>query len=109
MQAPAVNDSEKASIRNELPKGLADPDSKTRTAVAMAVATIATTDVPQEWPSLIQDIVGAISSRANPLLVSGSLSCLSMFVEELDEEPLVQVWLIKADRLISSWSNEAET
>lgn len=60
----------------------------------MAIASIACTDVPLKWPTLIEDIVGAISSRANPLLVSGSLSCLSMFVEELDEEPLVQVVLL---------------
>lgn len=57
----------------------------------MAIASIAATDVAQLWPTLTGDIVGAITSRANPLLVSGSVRCLSLFVEELDEEPLMQV------------------
>ncbi len=91
LQAPVVGEQEKAGIRAEIPKGLADPNSKIRTAVAMAIASIACTDVPQDWPTLIGDIVGAISSRTSPLLVSGSVRCLSMFMEELDEEPLIQV------------------
>ena len=91
LQAPVVGNQEKAGIRAEIPRGLADPDSKIRTAVAMAIASIACTDVPHEWPTLVDDIVGAISSRTSPLLVSGSVRCLSMFVEELDEEPLIQV------------------
>ena len=91
MQAPIVSDQEKAGIRAEITKGLADSDGRIRTAVAMAIASIACTDVPHEWPTLIGDIVGAISSRANPLLVSGSVRCLSLFMEELDEEPLIQV------------------
>ena len=94
LQAPLVSDDEKAGIRAEIPKGLADSDGKIRTAVAMAIASIASTDVPHEWPTLVDDVVGAISSRTSPLLVSGSVRCLSMFVEELDEEPLIQVILL---------------
>ena len=86
-----MSDQEKVGIRAEIPNGLADPDSKIRTAVAMAIASIACTDVPHEWPTLVDDLVGAISSRSSPLLVSGSVRCLSMFVEEVDEEPLIQV------------------
>lgn len=86
-----VSTEEKASIRWELLKGLADTDSKIRTAVALAIASIACTDLPQDWPDLIGTIVEAISSHANPALVSGSVRCLSLFVEELDEDPLVQV------------------
>lgn len=91
LQAPVVSIKEKVSIRAEIPRALADPDNKIRTAVAMAIASIASTDLPHEWPTLIRDIVGAISSRTNPLLVSGSVRCLSMFVEDMDEEPLIQV------------------
>ena len=90
-QEPAINDEEKEGIRAEIPRGLADADNKIRTAAAMAIASIACTDLPHAWPSLVGDIVRAVSSRANSLLVSGSIQCLSLFVEELDEEPLIQV------------------
>lgn len=85
-------------MRQTLPAGLGDPDSKIRTAVAMAVATVARTDVPEEWPSLLPDLVGAIASdsgRGAPLM-EGSVRCLSMFVDELDEEQVVQVGILSA-------------
>jgi hypothetical protein len=91
LQEPVASETEKQHVRQALPAGLADPDRKIRTAVAMAVATMAKTDVPEEWPSLLPDLVGAVNSKQNAPLVAGSVRCLSMFVDELDEEQMVQV------------------
>ena len=65
---PPIEDSEKAAIRAALPAGLADPNSKLRTAVGMAVASIAKWDVPQEWPTLLPELLRAISERSNASL-----------------------------------------
>ena len=62
---PLIEDAEKAAIRATLPAGLADANSKLRTAVGMAVAAIAKWDVPQAWPSLLPELVRVISERSN--------------------------------------------
>jgi len=59
---------DKAQIRNALPAGLRDPDSKIRTAIAMAIAAIANWDWPQDWPGLLENIVGSIKKRDDPQL-----------------------------------------
>lgn len=59
---------DKAQIRNALPSGLRDPDSKIRTAIAMAIAAVANWDWPQDWPGLLENIVGSIKKRDDPQL-----------------------------------------
>lgn len=59
---------EKAQIRAALPAGLHDPDSKIRTAIAMAIAAVANWDWPQDWPGLLENIVTSIKERRNPNL-----------------------------------------
>jgi hypothetical protein len=54
---------EKAQIRAALPAGLHDPDSKIRTAIAMAIAAVANWDWPQDWPGLLENIVTSIKER----------------------------------------------
>ena len=67
-QPPEVGNEEKQEIRNLLPHGLGDPDSKIRTAVGMAIAAIASWDWPQSWPGLMEHLVAAIKNRSNPIL-----------------------------------------
>lgn len=60
---PPVDEGEKAQIREMLPTGLSDSNSKLRTAVAMAIAAIAKWDCPQHWPNLLPGLVNAITAR----------------------------------------------
>jgi hypothetical protein len=60
---PETSKADKAHIRNALPAGLRDPDSKIRTAVAMAIAAVANWDWPQDWPGLLESIVSSIKQR----------------------------------------------
>lgn len=55
-------------MRSTLPAGLQDPDSKVRTAVGVAVASIAAWDLPSAWPGLLESMVGSIKARSNPHL-----------------------------------------
>lgn len=75
---PLVGDEEKAAIRASLPAGLADADSKLRTAVGMAVAAIAKWDVPQAWPTLLPDLLRVIKERSNSNLGAASPAVLSL-------------------------------
>lgn len=52
-------------MRAGLPQGLADPDSKLRTAVGLAIAAIAAWDCPDAWPDLLQGLLQAINQRDN--------------------------------------------
>ena len=73
--APEVTELDKAAIKALLPRGLADPNSKVRTAVAMAIASIAHWEWPEKWPGLIEDLTRALGS-ADLNLVRGSIRCL---------------------------------
>lgn len=52
-------------MRAALPPGLADPNSKLRTAVGLAVAAIAKWDCPDAWPDLLDNLLRAIDQRDN--------------------------------------------
>jgi hypothetical protein len=60
---PPVEDGEKAQIREMLPAGLSDSNSKLRTATAMAIAGIAKWDCPQQWPNLLPGLVHSITAK----------------------------------------------
>lgn len=62
---PLVAASDKEEIKRLLPEGLADGQGKIRTAVGMAIAAIARTDWPQDWPQLMDILVLAIKDRGN--------------------------------------------
>lgn len=64
---PALDDNERAAIRQQLPGGLADPNRKLRTACGMALAAVARFETP-ESPELVQQLVAAIDQRDNPHL-----------------------------------------
>lgn len=62
-QPPEASEADKQQIRAALPAGLMDPDSKIRTAVAMAIAAVVSWDWPQAWPGIMEFIVNSIKDR----------------------------------------------
>lgn len=54
-----------AAIRGLLPRALEDPHGKIRTAVGMAIATIANWDWPEEWPDLMGYLLNLINDRSD--------------------------------------------
>eukprot|EP00887_Chlorella_sp_A99_P007628 scaffold20.g7628.t1 len=91
---PPLGEEEKVRVREALPAGLADGDSKLRTAVAMAIAGIAKWDVPQAWPELMPRLLGSIVKQKDINLVSGSVRCLAMFLDDvLSEEQITPTLL----------------
>jgi hypothetical protein len=87
---PLLGGDEKAAIRQDLLAGLGDAEPRIRVAVAMVVASIAKWDVPNDWPELLAQLVRAISDRKDQRAVHGAVRCLSMFVEELGDEQVMQ-------------------
>ena len=61
-EPPTATDEEKRFIKEALPAGLSEADSKVRTAVALAMATIAKWDYPEQWPGLLERLVASIKS-----------------------------------------------
>ena len=88
---PQTSDEEKAAVRELLPAGLADPTPKIRTAIAMAVASVAAWDWPHQWPTLTTVLIGAVREGRSEASVLGALRCLAMICRDLDEAqvPLV--------------------
>ena len=99
--APEVQEQEKAYIRQLLPGGLYDGDSKIRTAVGMAVAKIAEHDWPHAWPELTGGLISAIRDRVSPAHVHGALRCLSMIASDIDESQMPQVVPVLFPELIA--------
>ena len=75
---PQTSDEEKAAVRELLPAGLADPTPKIRTAIAMAVASVAAWDWPHQWPTLTTVLIGAVREGRSEASVLGALRCLAM-------------------------------
>lgn len=72
-------------------QGLGDSTGKIRTAVGMAIATIAQWDWPEQWPELTGTLVGTIRDRRTPELVSGALRCLQLIAADMDDTHLPAV------------------
>ncbi|CAM6086065.1 unnamed protein product [Calypogeia fissa] len=91
---PVASVEEKAIIRGLLPQALEDPHGKIRTAVGMAIASIASTDWPEEWPELMGILLAFISDQSDKNRVHGALRCLALFSGDMDDlrlPPLVPV------------------
>ena len=98
-----VCDEEKAAVRAALPSGLTDPAPRIRTAVSMAIASVAQWDWPDEWPDLMRHLIGPLeascsssssssssSSADESVAVAGVLRCLELCAPELQEEHLTE-------------------
>ncbi|THU58040.1 hypothetical protein C4D60_Mb03t09960 [Musa balbisiana] len=82
---PVVSPEEKAAIRQHLLPCLDDSHGKIRTAVSMAVASIAQYDWPEDWPELLPFLLKLISGENNINGVHGSLRCLALLSDDLDD------------------------
>ncbi|URD91573.1 hypothetical protein MUK42_00986 [Musa troglodytarum] len=82
---PVVSAEEKAAIRQLLLPCLDDSHGKIRTAVSMAVASIAQYDWPEDWPELLPFLLKLISGENNINGVHGSLRCLALLSDDLDD------------------------
>ncbi|WIA28271.1 hypothetical protein OEZ86_010825 [Tetradesmus obliquus] len=90
-QPPEASEADKQQIRAALPARLMDPDSKIRTAVAMAIAAVVSWDWPQAWPGIMEFIVNSIKDRKDANLLMGCLRCLSVIASDLDNEQAPQL------------------
>uniref|UniRef100_A0A182N2B4 Importin N-terminal domain-containing protein n=1 Tax=Anopheles dirus TaxID=7168 RepID=A0A182N2B4_9DIPT len=84
--APAllVNDEAKRRIKQILPEGLCDQNSKIRSVVAYCIANIALYDWPGDWQELFDVIVKCLSGTENS--VDGAMKVLTEFTTELDRQ-----------------------
>ncbi|KAK1311442.1 hypothetical protein QJS10_CPA08g01705 [Acorus calamus] len=82
---PVVSPDEKAVLRQLLPSSLNDPHGKIRTAIGMAVASIAQCDWPDEWPDLLPYLLKLISDQSSMDGVRGALRCLALISGDLDD------------------------
>ncbi|XP_062139391.1 importin-9-like [Drosophila sulfurigaster albostrigata] len=71
----------KRTIRNILPNGLYDPNSKIRSSVACTISTIAATDYPHCWAELFDIIVKCLSGNEDS--IHGALQVLRNFIYDV--------------------------
>ncbi|MQL84216.1 hypothetical protein Taro_016714 [Colocasia esculenta] len=102
---PVVLPAEKASIRQFLLFSLDDPQGKIRTAIGMAMASIAHYDWPDDWPDLLPFLLKLISDESNIGGVRGALRCLALLSDDLDDTvvpKLVPILFPQLHRIVSS-------
>lgn len=76
-----------------LQAGLGDSNRDVRNTAAAAVAAIAKHDYPERWPSLLNDLIIAISIEGNHCLGNGAVTCLSLMADHLSIEESYSVRL----------------
>jgi hypothetical protein len=99
--AAQISEAEKAQVRAILPSSLAEPNSLIQTAVGMAIAEIGKSDCPHAWPELLPGLVGAVSDKNHPQVVSGAVRCLALLVEDISEEQVVEMAPIVLPELLN--------
>ncbi|KAH8414089.1 hypothetical protein KR222_005964 [Zaprionus bogoriensis] len=78
-----VTEQAKRTIRNILPNGLYDPNSKIRSSVAHTISTIAATDYPQCWAELFDIIVKCLSGNEDS--IHGAMQVLQDFIYDVQQ------------------------
>ncbi|EDW38461.1 GL12000 [Drosophila persimilis] len=73
----------KRTIRNILPNGLYDPNSKIRSSVAHTISTIASTDYPQCWTELFDIIVKCLGGNEDS--IHGAMQVLQDFSYDVEQ------------------------
>ncbi|KAH8313820.1 hypothetical protein KR067_012298 [Drosophila pandora] len=73
----------KRTIRNILPNGLYDPNSKIRSSVAHTISTIAATDYPHGWAELFDIIVKCLGGNEDS--IHGAMQVLQDFTYDVDQ------------------------
>lgn len=79
-----ATDQAKRMIRNILPNGLYDPNSKIRTSVAYTISNIATLDWPTTWTELFDIIVKCLGGNEDS--IHGAMQVLIEFTYDLQNE-----------------------
>ncbi|EDR15931.1 uncharacterized protein LACBIDRAFT_242896 [Laccaria bicolor S238N-H82] len=81
----------KAQIRNAVFKGLSDKDRKIRSLCAHTLSSIANCDWPDEYPELLDSLIGLLSS-GSPDSVHGAMQVLTEFIKsDLTEDQILPV------------------
>ncbi|KAF9235123.1 ARM repeat-containing protein [Melanogaster broomeanus] len=87
--APSVE--VKAQIRHAVFQGLSDPDRKIRSLSAHTLSSIASCDWPDEYPELLNGLIGLISS-SSPNSVHGAMQVFTEFIKsDLTEDQILPV------------------
>ncbi|BFF89262.1 importin-9 [Drosophila madeirensis] len=73
----------KRTIRNILPNGLYDPNSKIRSSVAHTISTIASTDYPHGWTELFDIIVKCLGGNEDS--IHGAMQVLQDFTYDVEQ------------------------
>lgn len=90
--AVIATDQAKRMIRNILPNGLYDPNSKIRTSVAYTISNIASLDWPNTWTELFDIIVKCLGGNEDS--IHGAMQVLLEFTYDLDNQISVVVPII---------------
>lgn len=79
-QNVTATDQAKKTIRNILPNGLYDPNSKIRSSVAYTISTIASWDWPDVWTELFDVIIKCLGGNEDS--IHGAMQVLAEFTYE---------------------------
>eukprot|EP01059_Diplonema_ambulator_P014297 TRINITY_DN25176_c0_g1_i1.p1 TRINITY_DN25176_c0_g1~~TRINITY_DN25176_c0_g1_i1.p1 ORF type:complete len:1002 (+),score=114.19 TRINITY_DN25176_c0_g1_i1:88-3006(+) len=78
-----VGSEEKQLIRACLPRAFFLQDTKLTTMAGVVVGEIATHDFPEEWPTLLTDLVNVLASSQPPPVVAATVKCLRLIAEDI--------------------------
>ncbi|KAL0489211.1 importin-IPO9 [Acrasis kona] len=88
-----LSEEEKKVVRENLPMGLTDQDTKISTSVSMAIGEIAQFDFPEKWPDLVSNLLNLFSkSDPKSAVAANSLKCLLIVSEHFNDSQIELVY-----------------
>ncbi|KAJ3224011.1 hypothetical protein HK099_000388 [Clydaea vesicula] len=89
---PETPENIKTAVKNSLLPLLADPLSKIRVQTAQVISKIATTDFPESWPNLLEDLIVKNLKNGNQFQIHGSMRCLADLINcDLSEDQIMAI------------------
>ncbi|CAN6674623.1 importin subunit beta-5 [Trichomonascus vanleenenianus] len=106
-QPPAIKGEVKTSMRETLLQLINSQESKIRSAASLLVAKIASVDFPEEWPQLLDVVLGYLA-RGDPGQVQGGLTVLQeILYDALSSEEYVQIHTVLLPAIYEVAVNES--
>eukprot|EP00667_Euglena_gracilis_P003828 EG_transcript_3840 len=104
----SMADEEKQHLKAKLPLGLVDAERKVTTMVGMTIGQISAFDYPDEWPTLVEDLLMMVQTHAgsHPAAVYGCVTCLEVVTEKAADDSLAKLTAILAPAMLQMLSSD---
>ena len=93
-------------VRSQITKGLKDPSSKSRIAIAYVISKIAHFDWPESWPTLFDELMDCLNSQHLDAVHGASRVLVEFIREDVSDEQVPIIAPVLFPQLLRIFSSE---